>query len=293
MDVGFVGLGHMGRAIAANLIRAGHHLRVWNRSPGRAQELVALGAESVARPAEAARAAVLMSMLADDGALRALIAQGLIDEASPGLIHVNLATISVQFAQELSELHRARGLTYVAAPVFGRPDVAAAGKLNVVAAGPSEALARVEPLLGAISARVWPVGSDPVRANVIKLAGNFMLASAIETMGEAVALAQGYGVGAAEVLGILTSTLFAAPAYQVYGRLIAEQRYEPASFTLKLGLKDVRLALQAAEAVHVALPIGSILRDHFLEGIATGEAERDWAVLARLSLRRAGLTSER
>jgi 3-hydroxyisobutyrate dehydrogenase-like beta-hydroxyacid dehydrogenase len=288
MEVGFLGLGHMGRAIAANLIARGHKLRVWNRSPGPTQEVGALGARVLSHPGEAAHAEVLMTMLADDAAVRAVFGDRLLSGARSGLVHINMATISVALARELAHSHREQGIGYVAAPVFGRPDVAASGKLNVVVAGESAALERVLPLLESIGQKVWPVGAEPERANVVKLAGNFMIASAIEAMGEAVALNRHYGVGAREFLDILTSTLFAAPAYQVYGRLIAEERYRPAGFKLSLGLKDVRLALEAGESAHVPMPFASVLRDAFLDAIANDSPESDWAALARVALRRSG-----
>jgi 3-hydroxyisobutyrate dehydrogenase-like beta-hydroxyacid dehydrogenase len=228
-------------------------------------------------------------MLADDHAHHAVLHDSrLLAEAAPGLVYVNLATVSVAFARELTQQARQRGIAYVAAPVFGRPEVAQAGKLNVVAAGDPEALHRVEPLLRAFAQRVWPVGVEPERANAVKLAGNFMIASALETMGEAAALAEAHGVPTADFLNILNSTLFASPVYQNYGRLIADKRYEPAGFSLTLGLKDVRLALQAAETTRVPMPFASVLRDHFLEALATGRAERDWSALAQISLRHAG-----
>jgi 3-hydroxyisobutyrate dehydrogenase-like beta-hydroxyacid dehydrogenase len=294
MDVGFLGLGNMGKAMANNLLRAGHTVRVWNRSPGPAQELAARGALLAAEPAEAARATVLMTMLADDAAHRAvLFGQGVLENAAPGMIHVNLATISVSFARELGQFEHQRGIAYVAAPVFGRPDVAEAAKLNVVAAGPSAAICKVEPLLAALGQRTWRLGEIPEHANVLKLAGNFMIASALETMGEAVALVRAHGVGAGDFLEVLNNTLFASPVYQVYGRLIAEQRYAPAAFRLSLGLKDVRLALEAAESSHVPLPFAGVLRDHFLEAIANGLGEQDWAALAEIAARHAGLPRAR
>jgi 3-hydroxyisobutyrate dehydrogenase-like beta-hydroxyacid dehydrogenase len=290
MEVGFIGLGQMGRAIAANLIRAGHELTVWNRSSGPAQELAALGAQIAPEPAAAARGEVLMTMLADDAAHRTVLVGGdVLDHAARDLIHVNLATVSVALARELTELERERGIAYVAAPVFGRPEVAQAARLNIVVAGEAAAIARIGPLLAAIGERVWPVGALPERANAVKLAGNFMIASALETMGEAAALAQAHGIAAGEFLRILTSTLFAAPVYQTYGRIIAEQRYQPAAFKLALGFKDVRLALEAAEAVHVPMPFASVLRDHFLESIAAGRAEHDWAALAEIAAHHSGL----
>jgi 3-hydroxyisobutyrate dehydrogenase-like beta-hydroxyacid dehydrogenase len=289
MYIGFIGLGQMGRAVAANLLRAGHKLLVWNRSEAPMRELAALGAEMAVTPADTARADVLMSMLPDDAVVRdVLIGQGVLERMRAGCVHVNLATVSLACAQELARLHRERGVEYVAAPVFGRPEVAREAKLDVLVAGAPRAVARIEPLLQAIGQRVWPVGAEPERANVVKLAGNFMIASALESMGEAAALAQGHGVEAARFLEILTSTLFASVVYQGYGRLIAERRFEPASFPLRLGLKDVRLALEAAEAAHVPMPFAGVVRDSLLEAVAHGEADLDWAAVARIPMRRAG-----
>ena len=294
MDVGFIGLGRMGKAIVANLLRAGHRVRVWNRSPEPARELAKAGATIVGEPAEAARAEVLMTMLADDESTRSvLLGGGVLDRAARGLVHVNLATVSVALAREFAQLARERGIAYVAAPVFGRPEAAQAAKLNIVVAGEENAVARIHPLLSAIGERIWPVGSAPEHATVVKLAGNFMIASALETMGEAAALTQAHGVPAREFLKVLTSTLFAAPVYQSYGRLVAEQQYEPAAFKLVLGLKDIRLALQAGEAAHVPMPFASVLRDHLLEAVAAGKGESDWAMLAEVAARHAGLKSAR
>jgi 3-hydroxyisobutyrate dehydrogenase-like beta-hydroxyacid dehydrogenase len=290
MEVGFIGLGNMGKAIAANLLRAGHQLCAWNRSPGPARELAALGARIATEPVAAARGEVLMSMLPDDAVHRAvLIEGGVLAGATRGLIHVNLATVSVNLAKEFTHLEQEHGITYLAAPVFGRPEVAQAAKLNIVVAGDSAAIARIKPLLAAIGERVWPIGAPPERANAVKLAGNFMIASAIEMMGEACALAEAYGVARGDFLNVLTNTLFAAPVYQIYGRLIAERRYVPAGFKLPLGLKDVRLALEAAAQLHVPMPFASVVRDHFLEALAAGMGEQDWAALAEISARHAGL----
>jgi 3-hydroxyisobutyrate dehydrogenase-like beta-hydroxyacid dehydrogenase len=290
MEVGFIGLGHMGKAIAANLIRAGHRLCVWNRSEGPARELAELGARIASAPADTTRGEVLMTMLADDTAARAVLVEGgVLDRAPRGLVFVNLATVTIALVRELARLARERGIDYVAAPVFGRPEVAQSGKLNIVVSGDPATLARIAPLLSAIGERTWPISGPAERANVVKLAGNFMIASAIESMGEAAALVQAYGVSSGDFLNILTNTLFAAPVYRTYGRFIAEQRYQPAAFAVALGLKDVRLALEAGEAAHVALPFASVLRDHFLEAIAAGQADHDWAALAEVSARHAGL----
>jgi 3-hydroxyisobutyrate dehydrogenase-like beta-hydroxyacid dehydrogenase len=173
--------------------------------------------------------------------------------------------------------------------VFGRPEAAAAGKLNIVVAAEPASLAKVQPLLSSIGEKVWPVGEQPERANAVKIAGNFMIASAIETMGEAVALTRAHGVAAGDFLDILTSTLFAAPVYKGYGAMIAAERYQPAGFAVPLALKDIRLALAAGDATQVPMPFASILRDHLIEAIATGGAGNDWSSLAQLAARRSGL----
>jgi 3-hydroxyisobutyrate dehydrogenase-like beta-hydroxyacid dehydrogenase len=290
MDIGFIGLGKMGTAIAGRLVSAGHKVRVWNRSPQPVQELVAKGAAAAAGPPDVARADFLVTMLANDAAIRAVIIdQGVLEAATPGLIHLNLATVSVALAEELAEAHAQRNLSYIAAPVFGRPDAAAEGKLNIVVAGDPAAIERAQPLLSIIGQKTWPIGDRPERANAVKIAGNFMIASAIETMGEAVALTRAHGIGAADFLDILTSTLFAAPIYKLYGAMIAAEKYQPAGFEAALGLKDVRLALAAGDARNVPLPFASVLRDNYMELIATGGGEKDWSALGQLAVRRAGL----
>ena len=290
MDVGFIGLGLMGRAMAANLLKAGHRVRVWNRSPGAGDELVALGATRVATAAEAFCGDAVVSMLANDDALRATLTDEVL-AAGGGSVHVNAATISVDLAKELAARHAAAGIGYVAAPVFGRPDVAAVGNLNIVAGGASDAIARVQPLLDAMGQKTWPAGDNPVQANIIKIAGNFMIASALETMGEATALARSYGVPTQAFLDILTNTLFASPVFKGYGAIIAGQKYEPAGFTLPLGLKDVGLALSASEDTHVPMPFASVLRDSFMDALAQGKPDMDWASIAEVSHRRAKLGS--
>jgi 3-hydroxyisobutyrate dehydrogenase-like beta-hydroxyacid dehydrogenase len=205
------------------------------------------------------------------------------------LLHLNLATVSVAFAKELAAEHRTRNLGYLAAPVFGRPDAAAEGKLNVVVAGDPALIARAQAILGVVGQKTWPIGDRPEAANAVKVAGNFMIASAIETMGEAVALTRAHGIGASQFLDILTNTLFASPAYKVYGAMIAAEKYHPAGFEAPLALKDIRLALAAADAHSVPMPFASVLRDNLMELIATGGAELDWGALAQLAAHRAGL----
>ncbi len=290
MKVGFIGLGAMGSAMASNLIAAGHALTVWNRSDAATEPLASLGAK-VARTADrAAQGDVLCSMLANDQAVREVFLDGgLLDAMDRGTVHVNHATISVALAKELAAEHAKRGLDYVAAPVFGRPDMAAAAKLNILVAGNPAAIERVRPLLEAMGSKLWPMGDAPERANVAKIAGNFMLASAIESMAEATALTRAYGISAADFLEVMTSTLFASPAYQVYGKLIAEQRFKPAGMSLPLGLKDVELALTAASTARVPLPFAGVLRDGLLEALAAGDADLDWSALALVAARRAHL----
>jgi len=274
--------------MAGNLIQAGHRLRVWNRSPRAAEELARKGAEVVAKPGEAFDE-VLISMLADDTAVREVVLDsGMLDRAARGGIHVNMATISVALTEELTEEHHRRGLHYIAAPVFGRPEAAAARQLNIVAAGEGAPLDRVQPLLDAMGQRTWRLGAEPKEASAAKLAGNFLIAAAIECMGEAVVMVERYGVRPAAFLEILGNTLFAAPLYRNYGALIADRRYEPAGFRLELGLKDVRLALAAAESARTPMPVASLLRDHLLEAVAQGDGQRDWSALAEVARRHAG-----
>ena len=289
MDVAFIGLGAMGREMAANLIKAGHEVRVWNRSAGPAEELARKGAKAAADPRDAFRG-VVFSMLADDDSVRGIfLDRGLLDGAPAGTIHVNMATISVRLARELADEHRRRGLGYVAAPVFGRPEAAAAGQLNIVAAGDAAVIDRVQPLLDALGQRTWRVGSEAGQANAVKLAGNFMIASAIETMAESAVFVERHGVAPARLLEVLTGTLFAAPVYKNYGAMIVERRYDPAAFRLVLGLKDVRLLLEAGDASRTPMPFAGLLRDHLLEAVAHGDGDRDWAALAEVARRHAGL----
>lgn len=290
MKVGFIGLGAMGSAMASNLIKAGHEVTVWNRSPGPTEPLASLGAKVAKTADRAAQGDVLFSMLANDQAVRQVfVDDGLLDGMDKGTVHVNHATISVALAREMTEEHARRGLDYLAAPVFGRPDVAAAGKLNMLAAGKPALIERLRPLLEAMASRIWPLGEQPERANVVKIAGNFMLGAAIESMAEASALTRAHGVSAADFLEVMTSTLFAAPAYQGYAKLIAESRYTPAGFALPLGYKDIGLALAAADATRVPLPLAGLLRDSLLEALAAGKEDVDWSIMAEVAARRAHL----
>lgn len=286
MDLGFIGIGTMGSRVAQNLVKAGNKVRVWNRERGAVDAAARWGAYPVPTAREAFSGDAVFSMLADDNAVREVI-EPLLDGAPKGLVHVNMATISVAFARELAARHRDHGLAYVAATVFGRPELAAAAKLTIVAAGDPIAIARVQPLLDVIGERTWPMGVEPERANVVKLAGNLVLGAAVEAMAEASAMASHYGIAPADFLNVLTSGVFASPAYQTYGAAIAQQRYDPPGFKLKLTLKDLRLALAAAEDASVPMPLADVVHESLLEAVAHGDGERDLAALAAVSMRRA------
>ncbi len=289
MNVGFLGLGTMGKAMAANLVKAGHSVTVWNRSPGPVAELAALGATVAARPGDAFKGEAAICMLANDASTNEVVTDDLLAAAPKGFVHVNMATVSVALAKSLSERLKARGLHYVAAPVFGRAEVAAAAKLNIVAGGSDEAIARVQPLFDAMGQKTWRAGTDPAHANLVKITGNFMLAASIEMLSEAFALAEKGGVDPKVFAEIMTSTLFAAPAFKVYAELINTRRFEPAGFKMPLGLKDVSLALEAGHASQTPLPMASLVRDHLLEGLAAGHGEKDWSALSVIARRNAGL----
>ena len=292
MAIGFIGLGGMGQAIALNLLRAGHGMTVWNRSPDPTKLLAAEGAHVAARAEEVGKASVVFSMLADDHAARAVILDGgVLDAMQPGAVWVNLATVSVACAREMAAYCGKRRIGYVAAPVLGRPDAAAAGKLQILAAGAPDHIAKVQSLLDVVGAKTWLLGDEPEKSNAAKLATNFMIAAAIEAMGEAVTLAEGYGVSGPSFLDMIASTLFASTIYKGYGGMIAERRYEPAGFSMKLALKDIRLVLEAAEHSSTPMPFASVLKDSFLDGIAHGDGHKDWAALADTSARRAGRTT--
>jgi 3-hydroxyisobutyrate dehydrogenase-like beta-hydroxyacid dehydrogenase len=282
MHIGFIGLGAMGAAMAANLLEKGHAVTVWNRSPGPVAELVAQGATAAETIEDALQGDVVLSILAHDQAIRDVLLEAL-PRARAGLVHVNLATISTAFARELAETHAMLGLGYVAAPVFGRPPVARTGGLNVLAAGAPDAVAKAMPVLEALATKVWPMGEDPVRANAVKIAGNLMIVSAVEAMGEATALGAAHGVAAADLLDMLTSTIFAAPIYKIYGAMIAEGRYHPPGFAADLALKDVRLAQAAGDEKGLALPLADLVEGG-LETLLSGEGETpDLAALAEVS----------
>jgi 3-hydroxyisobutyrate dehydrogenase-like beta-hydroxyacid dehydrogenase len=292
MKVGFVGLGNMGAAMAGNLLKAGHELTVYNRSPAKARALAAQGARVASSLAEACRGDAVLTMLANDEAVESLALgrEGILASLHRGAVHICSSTISVPLSQRLSREHTEHGQRYVAAPVFGRPEAAAAAQLVIVAAGERTAVDAAQPLLEAIGRKVFVVSDDPGAANLIKLSGNFLFASVIESLGEAFALISKGGIDRQRYLEILTS-LFNVPAYTIYGGLIASGRFEPAGFAAPLGQKDIRLLLTAAEKLGVPMPVASLLRDRFVSLIAQGGERLDWSAIAGLAARDAGLTA--
>jgi 3-hydroxyisobutyrate dehydrogenase-like beta-hydroxyacid dehydrogenase len=291
MRVGFIGLGAMGYAMASNLLKAGLALNVYNRSPAKAEALAAKGAARAMTPAEAARGDVVITMLANDEAVESVVFgdEGVFGALRPSAIHISMSTISVALAERLAEAHRAKKQGFLSAPVFGRPEAAAAAKLYVVVAGLPEAAQRCLPLFEVLGQRSFVVGHEPPKANLVKLSGNFLITSVIEALGEAFALIGKAGIDRAQFLDVLTNTLFGAPIYKTYGELIAEERYHPAGFKAELGYKDVRLALAAAEALKVPMPVASLIATRLLALIAQGEGHLDWAALAKLAAQEAGL----
>jgi 3-hydroxyisobutyrate dehydrogenase-like beta-hydroxyacid dehydrogenase len=281
MNVGFIGLGAMGAAMVPHLVSAGHSVSVWNRTPAAAAAIQ--GIRVLASPVAAFENDAVLTMLADDKAVRNVILDsGALASARSSCVHVMMSTISLALVEELVAAHRAAAIGYVAAPVFGVPAAAAKAQLNIVAAGAAGALATVQPLFDALGQKTWSLGDDPKRANVAKIAGNMMIALAIEAMGEATALTESHGLKAGDFLDIVTNTLFASPSYKRYGGFIASNSYEP-GFKLSLGLKDVNLALEAARATGTTLPGADVVQSHMLEAVKLGLGAKDWSVLATMA----------
>jgi len=268
-EVGFIGLGAMGEPMAANLIAVGYKLRVYNRTASKADALVAAGATRVDRPGDAA--------------------QPLAERLERGGIHISMSTVAPATTRRLAEHHAASGSTLIASPVFGRPDAAKAKRLWITASGPAAAKTAIRPLLEAMGQAIFDFGEEPGAANVAKLAGNFLIAANLEAMSEALAMVEKQGVERTAVADLLAKTLFACPIYQGYGKAVAEKRFEPVGFRLRLGLKDVELALRTASEVTMGLPIASLVRDRFLASLAKGRGEMDWSAIALSVLDDAGL----
>jgi 3-hydroxyisobutyrate dehydrogenase-like beta-hydroxyacid dehydrogenase len=292
MRIAFIGLGNMGLPMAQHLIGAGHEVTVWNRSREKADPLKSKGAKIAHSLAEAAKEAeIVITMLADDQAVESsLLHSGtIIDNLPQGATHISMSTISVALSRKLAEEHAKRGQRYLAAPVFGRPEAAAGAKLFIAAAGDKDVVQYCRPVLESMGQKVFVIGDKPEMASVVKISGNFLIASLIESLGEAVALARKYDIDPHAYVDFLTSTLFNAPVYKTYGGIIAEEKYAPPGFKLRLGLKDVRLALSAAENVDAPLPFASLIRDHMLTALSRGMEELDWSSIAKLAAENAGL----
>jgi 3-hydroxyisobutyrate dehydrogenase-like beta-hydroxyacid dehydrogenase len=291
MDVGLIGLGGMGTGMAKSLLRAGHRVTVFNRTRSRAEALQGDGAIVAATIADASRSGIVITMVADDSALESQVFGdgGILASLSRGGVHISCSTISVALSDRLTAAHSAAGQEFLSCPVFGRPDAAEGGRLAVVAAGSTQVIDRCKPLFESFGPKLVVIGEKPSFANVVKLSGNFLIASVLESLSEAVAFARKSGVDAAVLMEFLTSTLFNAPVYKIYGGLIVEGNYDNVGFALPLGLKDVRFVLQAAEAQNVPMPIASVLRDRFLTAMARGNANKDWSALGLIAAQDAGL----
>jgi 3-hydroxyisobutyrate dehydrogenase-like beta-hydroxyacid dehydrogenase len=293
MKIGFIGLGKMGSGMAQNLLRAGHELAVYNRSREKAEALARDGARVTNSPKEACRGSgAVMTMLSDDHAVAEVVfgADGVASGLENGSVHISSSTISTAFARRLATEHGSKGQEFLSAPVFGRPEAAESKKLIVVAAGESKAVERCRPLFDAVGRRTFVVGSEPWQANAVKLGGNFTIASMLETFSESFATMRKAGMDHHVFLDVINE-LFGSPVYENYGRIVADEEFDPAAFTLKLGLKDIRLVLEAADELAAPMPLASLIRDHMLAGVAHGQADLDWSSLARVAARNAGLES--
>jgi 3-hydroxyisobutyrate dehydrogenase-like beta-hydroxyacid dehydrogenase len=291
IKVGFIGLGRMGAAMAGSLLQAGHDVTVYNRTPSRAQGLIDQGARLANLVADACRGDVVITMLSDDGAVESVVfgEGGALKSLGEGAIHVSMSTISVALSERLAAAHAGAGQRFAAAPVFGRPDAAAAGDLYIIAAGAPDVVATCMPLFEAMGQKTIHIGDVPSAANLVKLSGNFLIASVMEALSEAMALIRKAGIDPHRYYDLLTSTLFKGPVFTNYGGLIARQEYKPAGFAAPLGEKDIRLTLAAAEALRVPMPLASLVHDRLQTVIARGGEELDWSAVGRLAATDAGL----
>jgi len=277
--LGFIGLGNMGLNMAKNLIASGYHLQVYNRTLDKADGLDASAVTKCKTPAEAAtNVSVVISMLADDDVVKHAVAgeNGILKTLQKGGLHISMSTISPDVAQALSKLHREAGSSYLAAPVFGRPEAAAAKKLFICVSGDAVSKEAAKPILDCMGQGIFDFGEDAGGANVVKIAGNFMIMSSLEIMAEAFTLAEKHGLDRAKVAEFFGSTIFNAPIYQNYGKLIANKQYEPVGFKAKLGYKDARLAFKLAQQSETPMPMGTLIHNRLLTAVAKGLGERDW-----------------
>jgi 3-hydroxyisobutyrate dehydrogenase-like beta-hydroxyacid dehydrogenase len=289
MKVGFIGLGRMGQAMAGRLVDGGHTLTVYNRSREKCAELEKKGAKVASSIAEACKGQeVVITMVADDKALTEVV-KDISAALDKGAIHVAMGTHGVHVLREVDAVHQKAGQHFVASPVLGRPEAAAAGQIGIVPAGPAEAVEKLAPLNALMGRRTFVAGTKPEGAAAVKLANNMLIGCAIEAMGEAFSLVRKYGVDASAFYEVFTDGLFSAPAYKVYGNIIAKELYDQVGFTTALGLKDTGLMLAAGLAENVPLPSLNVYRDKLLDAMANGDKDKDWAVIARAQARAAGL----
>ncbi|MDB5141991.1 MAG: NAD(P)-dependent oxidoreductase [Mucilaginibacter sp.] len=277
--IGFIGLGSMGLNMAKNLTAAGYHLQVYNRSIEKANELEQTAITKCKTPAEAANnVPVVITMLPDDDVVKEAISgkDGILQTLQKGGVHISMSTISPDMAQELADLHKSAGNSYLAAPVFGRPEAAAAKKLWICVSGSQRAKEIAKPILECLGQGVTDFGEDAGGANVVKIAGNFMIMSSLEIMAEAFTLAEKHGLDGAKVADFFGSTLFNAPIYQNYGKLIANKQYEPVGFKAKLGYKDARLTFKLAQQSETPMPVATVVHNRLLSAVAKGWGDRDW-----------------
>lgn len=296
MKVGLIGLGNMGSGMAANLLKGGHEVTVYNRTPSKAQALVAQGAHYAAQVGEACRGDAVITMLADDGAVEGVVfgdagEGGVVKSMAKGAIHISSSTISVALSEKMAAAHAASGQRFVSAPVFGRPEAAAAAKLFIAVAGAPDAVETCMPLFESIGQRTFRFGDNAPDANLVKLSGNFLISSVIEALGEAMALVGKAGLDQHQYVDFLTSTLFNAPVYKTYGGLIADKKFTPAGFAAPLGFKDNRLVLAAAEKLRVPLPLASLIYNRFLTLLARGGESLDWSAFSQLAAEDAGMVA--
>lgn len=283
LAIAYLGLGYMGAAMSKRLLAAGHSLTVWNRDLSKCDPLVALGATAAKTAREAVAAAdVVFTMVADDRAINdiTLGETGFLSAMKPGSVHVSMSTILPTTARSLAQEHRQAGVAYLAAPVFGRPVAAEAGQLWICCAGEDSGKAQARPLLETLGQKVTDFGADPGAANIVKLAGNFMIGAAIESMSEAFAFGEKNGIDPETLIGFFSNSIFACPIYKNYGGIIARQEFEPAGFRLALGRKDIGLVAATAHASNVPMPLLGILSDRFSARTAKGGSDMDWSSIA-------------
>lgn len=295
IPLSFLGLGSMGLPMASNLIDQGFPLTVYNRSKGRAGALAARGAVEAATPRDSVQpGGTAITMLANDLALEhvCLGEQGLLARLGRGGLHISMSTVSPETSRRLAKAHAEAGCAFIAAPVFGRPEAAAARKLWICQSGPADARQRARPVLEALGQGVFDFGEEIGAANVVKLCGNFLIMSAIEAMAEAMALGEKAGIGREELIGFFGQTVFNCPLYQNYGRILAQRQYEPAGFKLELGMKDVRLVRETAEQELVTMPLADLLHGRLLTSLAQGRYQMDWTAIELVTAQEAGLAPQ-